>query len=169
MWTSRERAHERHGAHDDGDGHLLIAGQRLWVAVKLTTRGDKAPIVLGPTLGPAGTNQSFVSRDGRTRTDVSKLKDDRTSDVCLKVFTRSAAPTTLSWFIRSYNVDDIDYMYVNGTLVSQVPYLGSSGWIDVTRFVQRTGDATTLRFLTWNGPAATRGVTTLAWRVVGHL
>jgi len=71
----------------------LVAGQRFRVAVKLTTPGVTSPIKLGPTLGPTGTKQSFVSSDGRTWTDVSKLKGDKAMSVCLKAFTRSAAPT----------------------------------------------------------------------------
>jgi hypothetical protein len=95
----------------------LVAGQRFRVAVKLTTPGDKTPIVLGPTLGPAGTNQSFVSRDGRTWTDVSTLKGDRAKSVCLKAFTRPAIvcvtspgtglpPATLGPYImRTFSAD----------------------------------------------------------------
>jgi len=68
----------------------LVAGQRFRVAVKLTTPGVENPIKLGPTLGPAGTNQSFVSANGSTWTDLSTLKDGRTLSVCLKAFTRPA-------------------------------------------------------------------------------
>ncbi len=74
----------------------LVAGQRFRVAVKLTTPGEKAPVYLGPTLGPAGTSQSFVSADGRTWTDVSTLKGDRAMSVCLKAFTRPSITSVTS-------------------------------------------------------------------------
>ena len=57
-----------------------------------------------------------------------------------------------SWYIRAYNVDDAAYMYANGVKVGpDVKYLGDSGWVNITSYVNSKSRAATVRFLCWNG------------------
>ena len=64
------------------------------MAVKLTTPGSKKPIPLERRVkgftgdAAAGRGQSYVSRNGSTWTDLTTIKDQRNSSVCLKAFTR---------------------------------------------------------------------------------
>ena len=73
----------------------LVAGQGFRVAVKVTTPGEKKPVPLETRVrgltsaAAAGRGQSFVSSNGRTWTDLTTLKGQRQSNVCLKAFTRS--------------------------------------------------------------------------------
>lgn len=39
-----------------------------------------------------------------------------------------------NWYIRVYNIDDIGTAYVNDHEITNVGYLGDSGWIDVTSY-----------------------------------
>ena len=134
----------------------LSAGQRFRVAVHLTTPGGKSPIPLETRVknwtsaAAAGRGQSFVSRDGHTWTDLTTLKGQRQSNVCLKAFTRpeiacvtspgtGSPPATLgSYPMQPFGTDPTeDYSDVDsvdgptGTIsfdTTLAHYLVGSGW-----------------------------------------
>jgi hypothetical protein len=59
-------------------------------------------------------------------------------------------PTSDGWYLRVYNVDEVGKAYVNGALVTRVGYLDDSGWVDITKYVKKTGGRTSIRFTTYN-------------------
>ena len=64
--------------------------------------------------------------------------------------TPSPTPTSDGWYLRIYNVDEVGKAYVNGALVKRVGYLDDSGWVDITKYVKRTGGKTAIRFTMYN-------------------
>lgn len=94
-----------------------------------------------------GINESFLHWSKNWKSGNLKL-----AEWTLAQATTPPPEPTVRWFVRSYNVDDTSWIYVDGELVAAVPYLGDSGWSDVTDRVRSTGNATSLRFLTYNGP-----------------
>jgi hypothetical protein len=64
--------------------------------------------------------------------------------------TPSPAAPSEGWYLRIYNVDEVGQAYVNGALVKKVGYLDESGWVDITKYVMKTGGRTTIRFTMYN-------------------
>jgi len=58
----------------------------------------------------------------------------------------SPTPPSEGWYLRIYNVDDVGKAYVNGALVKRVGYGDDSGWVDITKYVKKTGGKTAIRF-----------------------
>jgi hypothetical protein len=64
--------------------------------------------------------------------------------------TPSPTPPSEGWYLRVYNVDDVGKAYVNGDLVKKVGAGRDSGWVDITKYVKKTGGKTAIRFTMYN-------------------